>query len=517
MSADETANDRSLLGVEAWKRILAAPNEDAVAELMLEATKGVSRADFACLARLTSRGTIEITRHNKDDEASRKAGRASTPDLSECRAAAEDALARHKARYAPPLDVGSNDESIPETNEGIPLSVVAKVLPHGEKVLGILIVVRESEKTFTPDERRAFTITVHSLTYGLLQREARRPTTAPARDARPLASPGPKDEKHEAEVVKAKSRLVKRSDVDSQQAALAAIVGSGASHAKLLDTLLRFAPSALPVMIRGESGTGKELVAHAIHQVSPRRSGPFITVNAAAIPSDLVEAELFGYAKGSFTGANKDSPGLVGAAHGGTLFIDEFGDLPLALQAKVLRVIQEKKVRRVGETDERAADFRLVVATHQPLEALVAEGKFREDLYYRVASLAVFVPALRERREDIPLLIEHFVRLHGEGRRPSFTPEAREWFQTHPWRGNIRELRNAIERGLAHGNEPIPLADLIMAQAAKPPPTLLEPDDARRARYQQVFDEVGTIKGAAARLGVDRNTVGRVLKRWRFA
>jgi len=205
------------------------------------------------------------------------------------------------------------------------------------------------------------------------------------------------------------------------------------------------------VLITGESGTGKELIARHIHDVSPRASRPFVAVNCAAIPEALLESELFGHAKGAFTGATTERQGLFEEAHDGTLFLDELGDLPVALQVKLLRALQEGEVRRVGDNASRSVDVRLVAATARDLEADVADGRFRADLYYRVNVVRIHLPALRERTEDIPELVRHFVDrfnrrlgLHVTG----VTAAAMRALVEYPWPGNVRELENVVERAM---------------------------------------------------------------------
>lgn len=205
------------------------------------------------------------------------------------------------------------------------------------------------------------------------------------------------------------------------------------------------------VFISGESGTGKELVARIIHETGRRRAGPFVAVNCAAIPEALIESELFGHARGAFTGAVRDKTGLVEEATGGTFFLDEIGDLPLVLQSKLLRVLEEKKVRRVGETRHRAVDARFVSATNKDLDREVERGRFRQDLYYRLKIIAIDLPPLRERPEDALLLLNHFLdefsRSMGKPR-PFLSPVALEMLLRYPWPGNVRELQNEVQRCL---------------------------------------------------------------------
>ena len=236
------------------------------------------------------------------------------------------------------------------------------------------------------------------------------------------------------------------------------VVGQSRVIQTLLEQVRAVADSDASVLLLGESGTGKELVARALHWSSSRRAGPFVAVNCAAVPEALLESELFGHEKGAFTGADRKHVGLFAAAHGGTLFLDEVGDLPLAMQAKLLRAIQEKAVRPVGGAELVQLDLRLVTATNRDLVALVPEGKFREDLYYRLAVIPIRLPALRERGEDIPLLAEHFLRDAGGrlGKRlAGYTADALEWMREYRWPGNVRELENVIERALV----PLPEAD----------------------------------------------------------
>lgn len=210
------------------------------------------------------------------------------------------------------------------------------------------------------------------------------------------------------------------------------------------------ARSNASILIRGETGTGKEVLARFIHQSSDRADGPWVTVNCAAIPEQLLESELFGHIKGAFTGASGSSVGLIRTAHGGSLFLDEIGDMPLDLQAKLLRVLEERVVRPVGSTQEHQAEFRLVSATHRNLQQAIESGAFRADLYYRINVLELRLPSLAERREDIPLLVQDFLdELCVEAKRKVYAPEAMEMLMAAPWPGNVRQLRNAVERNVA--------------------------------------------------------------------
>lgn len=232
----------------------------------------------------------------------------------------------------------------------------------------------------------------------------------------------------------------------------APLLGEAPAMHDLRALIARVARSQAPVLITGESGTGKELVARLIHGAGTRGAAPFVPVNCGAIPAELMESELFGHRRGSFTGATADRPGLILSAEGGSLFLDEIGELPMPLQVKLLRVIQERAVRPVGGTEELAVDVRFLSATHRNLERLVSEGKFREDLYYRLDVISLHVPPLRERREDIPLLAEHLLErmAHATGGTPvQLSPEALEMLRRHDFPGNVRELENVLERALA--------------------------------------------------------------------
>jgi two-component system response regulator GlrR len=232
----------------------------------------------------------------------------------------------------------------------------------------------------------------------------------------------------------------------------------------LLSEARLVAESDASICLRGGSGTGKELLAKAIHKASSRREQPFIAVNCAAIPELLLESELFGHAKGAFTGATRDYPGLFQAAHGGTLFLDEIGDMPLALQVKLLRVLQEQQVRPVGSTSTVMVDVRIISATHKDLDAEVRDNNFREDLYYRLNVVILEIPPLAERREDIIPLANHFLSTIGNGNKRNvrgFSAEAMELLVSAPWPGNVRQLCNAVEQTVALSTTPIISAKLV--------------------------------------------------------
>jgi DNA-binding NtrC family response regulator len=260
------------------------------------------------------------------------------------------------------------------------------------------------------------------------------------------------------------------------------LIGSGAAMAQVFETVRKVAETDLTVLVRGESGTGKELVAQALHQRSPRRARPFVAVNCAAISRELVESELFGHEKGAFTGADARRVGKFESAHGGTIFLDEIGDMPPATQAKVLRVLQERKLERVGGNRPVEVDVRVVAATHRDLEREVRAGGFREDLYYRLKVVEVELPALRERPEDVPALVNHFLEeLARRLDRPKMpiAPDALARLARHPWPGNVRELRNVVEQAaVLAASDAIQEADLRLPAETAGDPALRSEADA---------------------------------------
>jgi two-component system response regulator AtoC len=241
-----------------------------------------------------------------------------------------------------------------------------------------------------------------------------------------------------AEVDRLRAELDRDWDVEG-------IIAADGRMVEVLTTVEKVAPTSATVMIYGESGTGKELVARAIHRISPRGTKPFVEVHAGALPETLLESELFGYEKGAFTGALMSKPGRFELANGGTLFLDEVGDISIGVQVKLLRVLQERRFERLGGTKSVDVDVRVVAATNRDLQQLIADGQFREDLFYRLNVVPITLPPLRKRRDDIPRLIAHFLEKYGAGRK-AFTPEATRMLVDYGWPGNIRELENTIER-----------------------------------------------------------------------
>jgi formate hydrogenlyase transcriptional activator len=291
------------------------------------------------------------------------------------------------------------------------------------------------------------------------------------------------------------------------------IIGFSPVLREVLDQVLTVGPTACTVLIQGETGTGKELIARSIHVQSERRTRPFVKLNCAAIPVDLLESELFGHERGAFTGAVTQRIGRFEAADGGTLFLDEIGDMPLGLQAKLLRALQEQEFERLGSTRTQRVDVRVVAATNQDLVAMIADKEFRMDLYYRVNVFPISLPPLRLRPGDIPLLVAHFVQKFAQrmSRRISkISMRAMEALVRYPWPGNIRELQNLIERAvvLTSGDVlQVPSLPSVMPLQTQPV-TLAE---AERDHILQILDEsnwvVGGRSGAAARLGVKRTTL----------
>ena len=241
------------------------------------------------------------------------------------------------------------------------------------------------------------------------------------------------------------------------------MIGESEAISNIKSMIEKVAPTDARVFITGPNGTGKELVAHWLHEKSERTKGPMVEVNCAAIPSELIESELFGHVKGSFTGANKDRAGKFEAANGGTIFLDEIGDMSLSAQAKVLRALQENKISRVGSDKDIKVDVRVIAATNKDLRKEISEGKFREDLYHRLAVILIKVPALNERREDIPLLIDFFAEQIGNEQgtvKKYFSESAIKLLQDYDWTGNIRELRNVVERLIILGGKEVSESDV---------------------------------------------------------
>jgi DNA-binding NtrC family response regulator len=313
------------------------------------------------------------------------------------------------------------------------------------------------------------------------------------------------------------------------------VLGTTAPMQRLFSLLAKAAPTEATILLQGETGTGKEAIAEAVHSNSKRAKGPFVVVDCGSIPHELIASELFGHARGSFTGAASDKQGLIEAANGGTLFLDEIGELAIDLQPQLLRVLDRRQVRRVGETQSVDVDIRVIAATHRDLRAMVRTGQFREDLYYRLAVVATHVPPLRERKQDIPALAAWFADKMGRGTW-AYSPMLLEQLEGHDWPGNVRELRNVVERALSLGHTN--LADLTdsgpraavvaeeISEIKRPSnPDVLElPFKEAKAALVEGFERdyltallarhKGNISRAAAEAGIDRNYIHRLVKKY---
>ncbi len=318
-----------------------------------------------------------------------------------------------------------------------------------------------------------------------------------------------------------------RERIDTESG-LHGIVGSSAKIQDVLRMISRLKDTRTAVLISGESGTGKELVARAIHFRGPFANRPFVAVDCGSLVPTLIESELFGYEKGAFTGANRAKTGLFQSAHGGTIFLDEIGELPPEMQAKLLRVLQEKEVRPVGSNQRVKVDVRVIAATNRDLEAEYRNGTFRKDLYFRLNVVTVHLPALRERRSDIPMLVHWFLDRKSQGSAIRVTNSAMKAMIQYDWPGNVRELENCIERAVALGDRPlIDHGDLPPAVASDSLPVETSPphassnlsstdlEDIERATIERVFEQVKGDKVLAGKmLGISRATLYRKLKRY---
>jgi DNA-binding NtrC family response regulator len=314
----------------------------------------------------------------------------------------------------------------------------------------------------------------------------------------------------------------------SEKYGLENIVGQSPAIMQVFDVVRQVAPTRATVLITGETGTGKELIAHALHNLSPRKNGPFVGVHAAALSTTLLESELFGHEKGAFTGAVERRIGRFEMADGGTLFLDEVSEIDLAMQVKILRVLEERAFERVGGSKTIGVDVRLVAATNKDLKKLVSEGKFRDDLFYRLSVVTVELPALRERREDVPLLISAFIRqCSAENGKPvrEITQDAVNMLMAYDWPGNVRELRNTVEQMvvLSRGERltlrdvPAPIragADLSKVAVARPRATMTVEEAERQLIVQALKEMNGNRTRAANRIGMSRRTMHRKLKKY---
>ena len=313
----------------------------------------------------------------------------------------------------------------------------------------------------------------------------------------------------------------------SSATALGALLTASPEMLKVARTIERVANADVSVMLLGASGTGKELLARAVHEKSPRAKGEFVAINCAAIPENLLEAELFGYERGAFTGAVKTTPGKIEMAQGGTLFLDEVGDIPLLLQVKLLRFLQERVIERIGGRAPIAVDTRIVCATHQDLDAMIADGRFRDDLYYRLAEIVVKIPGLSDRAGDAVLLARHFVTRFAGDMNPKIqglSPDATDAIDAYAWPGNVRELENRIKRAVIMADgKLVTAADLDLPASAFGDPAQLpinlraarEVAD-RRAIHQALTRTDHNISGAAKLLGISRPTLYDLMKQYQL-
>ena len=311
------------------------------------------------------------------------------------------------------------------------------------------------------------------------------------------------------------------SAVGESQQVLGRMITGAPEMLKVSRTIERVATNNVSVMLLGASGTGKELLAHGLHDASNRREGAFIAINCAAIPENLLESELFGHEKGAFTGAVKTTEGKIEMAQGGTLFLDEVGDIPLPLQVKLLRFLQERVIERIGGRKPIAVDTRVVCATHRDLDAMIAEGTFREDLYYRLAEIVVKIPTLAERPGDAGLLAKHFVQRFAPDMNPQvkgLAPDALAMIDAYPWPGNVRELENRIKRAVIMADAKlVSAADMDLAEAEDDAAAVLNLKAVREAADRKAIRRAlarteGNISGAAKLLGISRPTLYDLLK-----
>jgi len=308
------------------------------------------------------------------------------------------------------------------------------------------------------------------------------------------------------------------------------LIGRSETMINLLETVAQVAPSEATILITGESGTGKEMIAGAIHFNSLRKDGPFIRINCAAIPETLLESELFGHERGAFTGADRRKEGKFRQADGGSIFLDEVSEMSLSMQVKLLRVLQEREITRVGGEEVLKVDVRVIAATNRDLLQAIAAGRFREDLYYRLNVVALHLPALRSRREDIPLLAQHFLaHFAGQNHKTirGFTPQAMDRLLRHAWPGNVRELMNAVERGVVLARtEYLDEAEMPLIPAGAgtdgPPPGAIPDVEIpleeveKAAILKSLAAAEGNKSEAARRLGITRRTLHQKLKKWRL-
>ena len=422
---------------------------------------------------------------------------------SDCRTPARMAITTRKPAVLGEQDLkGLAAESTVRKHwvaEGVRAFCSVPLLSH-DRVLGALDIGRRREDTFSPEEVELLSEVAKQIAIAVENAQAYRQIT-------------------ELKDRLAKEKLYLEEEVRTDHN-FGEIVGDSAALRRVLKEVETVAPTGSTVLIRGETGTGKELIARALHDLSPRRDRTFVKLNCAAIPTGLLESELFGHEKGAFTGAITQKIGRFELAHQGTLFLDEVGDIPLELQPKLLRALQEQEFERLGSTRTIRVDVRLVAATNRDLAEMVADGQFRSDLYYRLNVFPVVLPPLRERRDDIPMLARHFTQRFARrmGRRIETIPTAvMDALVRYPWPGNIREMQNVIERAVILSRGPeleIPLSELKQETKAAPidfPSSLSTLEEAERDHILRALGEthwiLGGPAGAALKLGMKRTTL----------
>ncbi len=324
---------------------------------------------------------------------------------------------------------------------------------------------------------------------------------------------------------KAGQKVSAMSDKVRSLAEFDTIIGKSNRLYAIMQMVAQVAPKESTCMILGESGTGKELIAKSIHYLSGRKEKPFIAINCSAIPETLLESELFGYARGAFTGANEEKEGLLESANGGTVFLDEISDMPLAMQVKLLRCLQEFKIRRIGESFERKVTFRLIAASNKNLTEEIKSGRFRQDLFYRINVIPIEMPALRQRKEDIPLLVDHFVSKYNKNNHSeikSVSKRSLSMLMNYDWPGNIRELENVIERSVALENCEEITPELLPLEIRDRPDFIELSKSARKLSLAEIEQEViletlkrmdGSKKQTARELGISKTTLWRKLNK----
>ena len=332
-----------------------------------------------------------------------------------------------------------------------------------------------------------------------------------------------------AQLKKANKKLETDLEAVKNSSPVEYIITKNPKMLKVLETINKVANFDFPVLIIGESGTGKELIARAIHQLSPRKDKPFVAINCANISPEIMEAEFFGYKKGAFTGADRDKEGIIEKADGGTLFLDEIGEMPLEVQSKLLRFLQEQEVRKIGDSTPKKVDVRIVAATNKDLKKMVEEGTFREDLYYRLETVRLDIPPLRERKEDIPILVEHFIKVYNERYKADvkgITPKALEFLINYDWEGNIRQLENVIRRAFVFAEEYIDvehLPDYITSikkedftfDYKKIKQTKL--DEAMKSYFKILLSTTkGNVSQAARLANIERQSLQKLLKKYQI-